>query len=215
MRSLMALTRDVVFAVDSGASVDDLRVLLRWPAAIAAIRAAPGLDHILGFGQIRIGEHNGRLVRLHFWRRSARRTETVHSHRRTLTSYVLAGSLVSVGYDIQPGENGTYRLWEVRNEGLGSRRMPSNEIVTCEEASFFETSDGDSYTVAVGDYHRSMVANDIGITLVVTGNPGSKPPYLVGPLDPSGRDLEVETPARLLTVSQRTAWIDTLQRRAL
>jgi hypothetical protein len=190
---LNALVRDIVDTAAESADPEDIRSLLRADAAIEAVRArAAAIQHVLGFWQIRLGQHNGRFVRLHFWDGTAPQVEDVHSHAWPFRSYVLAGRIDDRRFQVRddPGAQGELARVDYAHAGL-TRRVPLGRKVSCDEVVASVVTAAESYQLAKEEFHCSAVRSRLAATLLVTGRESASP-YVVQFGETAERDYPLE-----------------------
>src|SRR4051812_37195413 len=146
---------------------------------LALLEEVNAIEHVLGFRQIRVGEYDGSLVRLHFWDGRATSVEAIHSHRRQIRSYVLGGSIASQRFKVCRDNSGDHALLEVVNGHETSRRVPSHVRAFCEFEDEVKSIAGESYFIDVDSFHTSAIKAQRAATLIITGTKGENPPYLV------------------------------------
>lgn len=141
----------------------------------------PGMlhHHVLGFVQSRIATVDGRELRIHHWPAGARFAEEPHTHLWELTSYVLAGSMRSLTYTVEPSRSDTlFQLYSVKQLDSGTIREPLEANVTVLKIAEETHARGSIYTVPQGAFHTSEPSSSSALTLIITGRATAPRPHV-------------------------------------
>ncbi|WP_433509826.1 hypothetical protein ACQP2T_38620 [Nonomuraea sp. CA-143628] len=160
------------------------------PWALAALSGTGirAVRHPLGFVCLPLERDGGEGVCLHLW--SARfahaesTTSGIHCHSWDLLSHVLYGQVRNVHAVVTDAvRDPTHRVFEVVSGADGDRITPTRRTVRQEAGLVEEFGPGDTYTLAAGRFHSSVVpAGGEAATIALgRGRPGSRDLSL-GPL---------------------------------
>lgn len=136
--------------------------------------------HPYGFLHTTLGTGDeGQNLRLHVWIDGDEMRDLptrVHAHAWTARSHLLTGRLFNETYSIAESGSGDYRMFSVEYRGEASVRLPDETRVNVKLSDSQEYAAGDSYDVAHGVYHRTVVPSDqFTATLFMTSPPISTP----------------------------------------
>jgi hypothetical protein len=146
----------------------------------------PATKHVLGFLHCKLGELDGRTLRLHIWPDTERLYGDpqwpVHTHHWTISSAVVAGHVVNETFAVWPDIQGQSQLYEVHyaGNGLSERRRTDERVVVVKNDS--ETwRAGDRYDIPLGTYHSTTVPEGtFAATIIVTGTRTDALPLVLG-----------------------------------
>jgi len=182
-------------------SYDDVyRQLARGRArswALAAISAGGlrAVRHPLGFVCLPLARDGGDGVCIHLWSDSlapARTTTSqIHCHSWDLVSHVLYGQVRNVHAVVtDAGPDATHRVFEVVSGPGGDRISPTPRTVRHETGLVEVFGPGETYTLASGRFHSSVVPEGGETATIALGRgwPGSRDLSL-GPLGTAGHHV--------------------------
>ncbi|MEU8633235.1 hypothetical protein AB0C38_13765 [Amycolatopsis sp. NPDC048633] len=146
------------------------------------------VKHALGFVQIRLGNINGKAIRLHLWSRESVLTSVsagseIHSHPWPLRSFVLCGSINNRIYEVVESDSGTDELYKVERHGKRVHHTRLHVRVSWKIVSTRLIHAGSSYAIDVSTFHSTDFAESGSLTLIVVGQRKGLPARVVKPLD--------------------------------
>ncbi|GAA1412541.1 hypothetical protein GCM10009662_54960 [Catellatospora coxensis] len=106
--------------------------------------------------------------------------------------------------------SGFHRLWKVVDEGVASKRVPTDVRVSCSYRDTTVSKSDGQYAVDVGDFHNSTIKGDSAVTLIVTGAPGPDPAYIVGPRGVANRGFFTRHPVIKRSFGPPGQWMESL-----
>lgn len=122
------------------------------------------VTHPLGFTCLPIERAGREGVCVHLWSprvaRAEPTTSPIHAHCWHLLSYALFGQLENMLMhvaDTDEGEQGLYRVLEVRSHGDVDDLSPTSRLVRCVPRQRQVISAGDVYSMAAGEFHTTQV----------------------------------------------------------
>lgn len=152
----------------------------------------PGLRavrHPLGFVCLPLERDGGEGVCLHLWSDSLAHAESttsqIHCHSWDLVSHVLYGQMRNVHAVVtDAGARATHRVYEVVSGADGDRISPTRRTVRHTTGLVEVFGPGDTYTLAAGRFHSSVVpeGGEAATIALGSGRPGSRDLSL-GPLE--------------------------------
>jgi hypothetical protein len=149
-------------------------------------------EHVLGFVHCRLGEFEGRTVRLHIWPKENRELMDpvwpVHTHHWTISSAVIAGHVLNETFEVQRDLGGTSQLYRVEySKGGLSERRKTGDRVSVARQSRERWDAGAVYEIPLKTYHSTTVPDGLfAATVIVTGQQTRDLPLVVG--DAAGDD---------------------------
>lgn len=209
LRDIDALVGDIVETATESADPEEIRALLRTNAALQALcDQALAIQHVLGFWQLRLGQHDGRLVRLHFWDGMAPQVEDVHSHAWSFRSYVLSGNISDQRFEVldDPDADSELARVDYGRDGL-TRRIPLGRRVRCQELAVSSVASDESYELSNEDFHRSSVKGSLAVTMLITGRQTASP-FVVQ----SGGAVERDYPLEDAEPASVARWLEYLHK---
>jgi hypothetical protein len=159
----------------------------------------PGAHHVLGFLQTRLGEVDGRTVRLHIWPEDDRDYGTpnwpIHTHHWTIDSAVVAGHVVNETFVIDRDDGGSFELFAVAYlEGALSERRPIGERIRVSQETVERWDAGQRYSIPLATYHSTTVPErTFAATVILTGVRTDTPPLVVGEVTSDRPSYRYET----------------------
>ncbi|WP_219464341.1 hypothetical protein [Nonomuraea rhizosphaerae] len=151
--------------------------------------------HPLGFVCLPLERDGGDGVCLHLWSGAfgpaASTTSGIHCHSWDLVSHVLYGQMRNVHVLVtDAGRDATHRVFEVVSSAGGDRITPTGRTVRHETGLVEVFGAGDTYTLAAGRFHSSVVpeGGEAATIALGSGRPGSRDLSL-GPLDTAGHHV--------------------------
>ena len=176
-----------------------------------------GVRHPLGFLCLPLVREDGLGVCVHLWTAAARRarstTSQVHCHSWDLVSHVLYGQVRNVHAVVtDTARSPTHRVFEVVSTPSGDVVRPTARTVAYAPGRAELFGAGDSYTLAAGAFHSSVIPEDGEAATVALGRgrPGLADLSLgpVGtPLHRVGRErLDAAETARAAELARRSLW---------
>ncbi|WP_327085719.1 hypothetical protein OIE66_25635 [Nonomuraea sp. NBC_01738] len=139
-----------------------------------------GVHHPLGFVCLPLEREGGDGVCLHLW--SARlgqahsTTSQIHCHSWDLVSHVLYGQVRNVHAIVtDAADDATHQVFEVVSGADGDRIAPTGRTVRHATGLVEVFGPGQTYTLAAGRFHSSVVAEDGEAATIAlgSGRPGS------------------------------------------
>lgn len=181
MAELYRVAQELVSWQDSGADSTSVIAYLRHPSIIETIcSSALGIDHLLGFTQLRLGTVDGRHVRIHFWNYPDTNIDDVHSHAWGFQSTILQGTITNCLYEITEADDGPKELQVVRYADQSSSRIPIKRRAYCEKLHTDKYQHGDNYELEAANFHVSRVITESAVTLLITDGQAGISPLVVG-----------------------------------
>jgi hypothetical protein len=178
--------------------------------ALAAVSGSvTAVRHPLGFVCLPLERQGGDGVCLHLWSAALApaepTTSQIHSHSWDLFSHVLYGQVRNVHAVVtDAADDATHRVFEVVSTGDGDHIKPTPRTVRHSTGLVEVFGAGESYTLAAGRFHSSVVPEDGEAATIALGRgrPGSRDLSL-GPLDAgdhrvSRRPLDAVETARVV-----------------
>jgi hypothetical protein len=106
----------------------------------------------------------------------------VHTHHWTISNAVIAGHVINETFEVQPGDNGSKQIYEVRciGDGLSERRRTDQRLTVVGRGA--ERWDaGSRYDIPLSTYHSTFVPHQIfAATVIVTGRRTEARPLVLG-----------------------------------
>ncbi|WP_084956480.1 hypothetical protein [Thermoactinospora rubra] len=153
------------------------------------LRQVRAVRHPLGFVCFPLARDGGRGVCLHLWSgalaAASATTSQIHCHSWDLVSHVLYGQMRNVHVTVEDaGADATHRVFEVVSGPDGDLIEPTPRTVRHRTGLVEVFGPGDTYTLAAGRFHSSVVAEDGEAATVAygSGTPGGRDLSL-GPLE--------------------------------
>ncbi|MEV4080379.1 hypothetical protein AB0J43_08825 [Nonomuraea fuscirosea] len=160
----------------------------RWALDVLARPDLGAVRHPLGFVCLPLERDGGEGVCLHLWSDSLAHAESttsqIHCHSWDLVSHVLYGQMRNVHAVVaDTGADATHRVYEVVSGADGDRISPTPRTVRHETGLVEVFGPGDTYTLAAGLFHSSVVpeGGEAATIALGSGRPGSRDLSL-GPL---------------------------------
>ena len=142
--------------------------------------------HPLGFIMCKLSQEKERNIRLHIWPDHNEKVQEpawlVHDHLFDLKSWVLAGSIENIEYDVIPG-NPNFSIYHASYENNKSILNRTEETVNIIEKNRFVVDAGQIYKVASGVLHQSVsLSSGTAVTVCETIDKNNKKPAIAGDL---------------------------------
>jgi hypothetical protein len=170
----------------------DHRELVPWTLEALEAGRVRGVRHPLGFVCLPLERDGGDGVCLHLWSgafgHAGSTTSGIHCHSWDLVSHVLYGQVRNVHVMVtDAGRDATHRVFEVVSSAGGDRITPTGRTVRHETGLVEVFGAGDTYTLAAGRFHSSVVpeGGEAATIALGRGSPGSRDLSL-GPLGTGG-----------------------------
>lgn len=154
------------------------------------------VTHPLGFTCLPIERAGREGVCVHLWSprvaQAEPTTSPIHAHCWHLLSYALFGRLENMLMHVADGaegEQGLYRMLEVRSHGDIDELSPTPRLVRCVPRQRQVISAGDVYSMAAGEFHTTRIGPDTETATVALGRmtPGAADCSLGSPRGPGHR----------------------------
>lgn len=147
---------------------------------------SPPMWHALGFLHCRIATFPTGTLRLHIWpkgiRHASEQANKIHNHIFSLRSTVLCGTLKNVRYDVAPSDHTpeSYQFHKVEYLHDGSRLKPTTEYCKAIALDSEHYQAGQTYSIAIGQFHETVVRDLFVATLVSTYDHREISPRMLG-----------------------------------
>jgi hypothetical protein len=140
--------------------------------------------HPLGFLHAALWTAGAETLRLHVWPRHGERRRAewpVHDHMWHLASVLLVGQLTNILYSVSDAAPAPERrLFEVHYDGQRNDLVPTGRLVAVNEFCRTVYAAGEMYQVESGQFHETVVAEDVFVaTLVLASTVRERPPLVV------------------------------------
>lgn len=163
--------------------------------AVADLRGVTPVRHPLGFVCLPLEREGGEGVCVHLWSHDLAHAETttsqIHCHSWDLVSHVLYGQVRNVHAVVRDaGQDATHRVFEVVSGLDGDRIRPTERTVRHSTGMVEMFGTGDTYTLAAGRFHSSVVpeGGEAATIALGRGRPGNHDLSL-GPLGTTGHHV--------------------------
>jgi hypothetical protein len=158
---------------------------------LAIKMGAPFVWHPLGFLMCKLSQEEGRNIRLHIWPDNNDKVQEpawlIHDHLFELKSWVLAGSIENIEYEVVPGKS-NYSIYHASYEHNRSILNRTEKTVNIIERNRFVVDAGDVYQVATGVLHQSVsLYSGTAVTVCETIDKHENQPAIVGDLTGQSR----------------------------
>jgi hypothetical protein len=156
---------------------EEIRELLLGGGALSDVfQRCQAVRHALGFTQIRLGEFNGKAVRLHLWPRrnggNSVDVSDIHSHPWPLRSFVLSGSIENRVHDVFEADPGLGQLYEVERHENHVSHTNLNTSVAWSTRSISSIQANSVYTVEISTFHSTAFTATGALTMIIAGERG-------------------------------------------
>ena len=163
------------------------RVSLSELLALRLAIGAPFTYHPLGFVTCVLMRDKSRKVRLHYWPIGGGIQQSpdcqLHDHRFEFKSWVLAGSVENVEYDISV-DGAQFAVYQAHYRGETSLLVKTSEKVGLVEVSRNRYQAGSSYTVQAGSIHETVRVGTVpAFTVLVTNDLSIADPIVLGSVE--------------------------------
>ena len=151
--------------------------------------------HPLGFLKSTLGVVPGvGSIRFHIWHPHLRQPQEplmlIHHHNWMLNSHLIYGTLTNELYDvvITSPESATHKVYSVDYQGDHSTLKATDQFIICRNIGTQKFQSGQDYDVPIGQYHTTVVEENIlTSTVVVSSRQTDRGQLVLGPL--SGEPL--------------------------